>query len=63
MAREPQAYRANLERIKACYPDKELLNIGEVKAFLGIDRDTVKRRFPFKHNYISVATLAWELSI
>lgn len=63
MAREPQAYRANLERIKARYPEKEMLNISEVKQFLGIDREVVKRRFPFKSNYISVATLAWELSI
>lgn len=60
---EPQAYRANLERIKAAYPDKEMLNIGEVKRFLGIDREVVKRRFSFRENYISVATLAWELSI
>lgn len=63
MAREPQAYRVNLERIKAAYPDKEMLNVGEVKRFLGIDRDAVKRRFSFRENYISVATLAWEMSL
>lgn len=62
MPMEREAYRDNLERIKDCFPTKELLNVSEVARFLGVDRGTVTRRFSFKTGYISVATLARELS-
>lgn len=62
MAREKAAYRDNLERIKLVYPHKELLNVKEVSTFLGIDVRTVKKYFPLKHGFISVATLAREMS-
>ena len=63
MPREKEAYRDNLERIKNMYPDKELLRVSEVMRFLGMKNyNSVLKRFPFKDNYISVATLARELS-
>ena len=62
MPREKEAYRDNLERIIARYPDKELLTVKEVCVFLGRDYQTVKKLIPFKNNYISVATLARCLS-
>ncbi len=63
MPREKEAYRDNLERIKAMYPDKEFLRVSEVMRFLGMKKyNSVLKRFPFKDNYISVATLARELS-
>lgn len=62
MPLEKEAYRDNLERIKNEFPTKEILNITEVTRYLGVDRGTVVKRFPFKRGYISVATLARELS-
>ena len=56
-------YADNVQRIKQMFPDKELLTIGDVKKFTGIaDNRTAKRRFPFRYNAISVATLARCLS-
>lgn len=62
MPLEKPSYRDNVERIKAVFPDKELLNKKEVAAFCGIDVKTVKKLFEMKNNYISVAKLARELS-
>lgn len=62
MPREKEAYRDNVERIKMMYPDKELLSKGEVCAFCKINYRTAAKLFSFKNNYISVATLARELS-
>ena len=61
--REKEGYRDNIERIKAIFPNKELLNISEVAHFCGVDKRTTKALFPFKNNFISVATLARELSV
>lgn len=60
--REKEAYRDNVERIKLMYPDKELLSRKEVCTFCKIDYRTASKMFTFKNNYISVATLARELS-
>ena len=62
MPREKEAYRDNVERIKLMYPDKELLSRKEVCTFCKIDYRTASKMFTFKNNYISVATLARELS-
>lgn len=62
MALEKPSYRDNLERIKAVYPDKEILATHEVAKFCGVDSRTVKKLFEMKNNYISVAKLARELS-
>lgn len=62
MAREKPAYRDNVERIKIMFPDKELLSVFEAARFLGVDSRTVKKYFPIKNGFISVATLARELS-
>lgn len=45
-------------RLKEFFPNKELLNIGDVARFVGLDRRTVKKRYPFTNNGITVATLA-----
>lgn len=62
MPREKEAYRLNIERIKEIYPDKEWLSIKDVCEFLGKDYQTVKKRIRFNDNYVSVATLASQLS-
>jgi hypothetical protein len=62
MAKEKPAYRDNVERIKLMFPNKELLNCTEVMDFTGLSRNKVKKMFTFKDRYISVATLARELS-
>ena len=62
MAREKPAYRDNVERIKLIFLDKELLTVKDASQFLGIDVRTVKKYFPIKNGFISVATLARELS-
>lgn len=62
MPREKEAYRLNVERIKEMYPNKEWLSINEVCKFLGRDYQTVKKRVKFNDNFVSVATLASQLS-
>jgi hypothetical protein len=63
MPREKESYRDNLERIKEMYPDKEMLSLQEVAAFIGINWRTAKKMFSFNtFNYISVAVLAREMS-
>lgn len=62
MPREKETYRDNLERIIERYPGKEMLNVGEVVAYTGLNRSTVKKLFQFNHNYISIVNLARQLS-
>lgn len=62
MGKELRAYRDNVERIKAVFPTKEMLSIGEVVQFTGLSRSTVTKMFPFKDRYISVAVLARRMS-
>ena len=62
MALEKPAYRDNLERIKAQYPDKEMIKVKDVQRFCGLNRATVEKLFDFKDGYISVAKLAREMS-
>ena len=62
MALEKPAYRDTLERIKAHYPDKEMLKVKDVQRFCGLNRATVEKLFDFKDGYISVAKLAREMS-
>lgn len=61
---EKKGFRDNVERIKAMFPDKELLTKSDVVRFCGINYRTVVKMFPFtKQGFISVATLARELSV
>ena len=53
-----ETYRRNVERIKAMYPNKELLTIKDVAQFLGRSNNFVARTYPFRNRMISVATLA-----
>lgn len=43
MSREKECYRDNLQRIDEKFPDKELLNMKEVAAYLGVSRRTMTR--------------------
>lgn len=63
MPREKEGYLDNLIRLQEKFPDRELLRIGEVCAFCGITNRTAKKMFPFKNNYISLATLARCLAV
>ena len=62
MGKELKSYRDNLERIKEAFPDKEILTLGEVIKFTGRSRPTVRKLFTLENNFISVATLAREMS-
>lgn len=62
MGNELNSYRDNLERIKAQFPTKEILTTGEVIKFTGLSRPTVRKLFTIENNFISVATLAREMS-
>lgn len=62
MPREKEAYRDNLERLCEAFPTKELLSRGDVMRFTGLGYKCVGKRYPFKQNYISKASLARELS-
>ena len=61
MPMEHPAYRDNLERIFNAFPEKEMLNVSDVKRFTGLDRENVKKLFHFKNGYISVASLARQM--
>lgn len=56
--RQSEYYEDNVLRLKELFPTKELLNVGDVAKFAGLDRRTVKKRYPFTNNGITVATLA-----
>lgn len=59
MARETEFYRDNLEAILAFTGGKQLLSIKQVGEFTGLHKyETLHKRFPFQHGYISAPTLA-----
>lgn len=63
MAREKEAYRDNLERICAAFPNREVLTVAEVARYLGKDRRTLQKWLPFQKGIgISVVVLARHLS-
>jgi len=56
---QDQLYQDNLQRLWERSNGKEILNLRETAAVLGFkDSRTVKRLYPFKDGYISLATLA-----
>lgn len=60
MSREKEDYRPIMEELNARFPDKFLLSVSDVAAWLGICRATVRRRYPLprgEHHY-SKAELA-----
>ena len=63
MAREKEAFRDNLQRLKEAFPNKEILNASEVARWAGMSRETVIKHYGIEKNKgISVATLARKLS-
>ena len=61
--RVPDGYYENIDRIKAAFPDKEVLRVEDVVRFTGKDRRTVIKYLPVHPKFgISVATLARCLS-
>lgn len=53
------AFAENLRDILAFFDGRRLLSVADVRRYTGLgDARTVKRRFPFRDNYISAATLA-----
>lgn len=63
MSRERAGFRENLQDILEFSGGRRMLTIAEVKAYTGLtDYRTIKRRFPFKNNYISAPTLALHLA-
>ena len=60
---EKPAYRDNLERLDAAFPDKENLTIADVARWLGKGPRLVKKVYDIQpHIGISKATLARKLS-
>ena len=47
MSREKEGFRDNLELLNARFPDKDMLGIPEIMEFMGVSRDTVRRRIRF----------------
>lgn len=59
MSRERQGYRENLQDILEFSGGRRLLTVTDVKNYTGLsDHRSIKRRFPFRDNCISAATLA-----
>ena len=44
MSREKPTYRGELERLDAAFPGKEILSNQELADYLGVCKDTVRRR-------------------
>ena len=65
MPKEKDGYRDLLEVLNEKYPDKELLDIGEVAAFCGLCRNTVRKyiRFNERTKKVSKTDLARQLCI
>lgn len=47
MSREKPGYRENLRLLHERFPDKDMLNINDVAAFMGCCRQTVSRNIAF----------------
>lgn len=63
MAREPAAYRDNLEDILSFFQGKRMLNLTEVSSYLGKDRRWCRDHLGIDSKMgISAATLARKLS-
>lgn len=63
MPREKPLFRDNLERLDKAFPNKEWLQIKDVKAYTGIvDHDTCKRKFGLTKAGISKVKFASLLS-
>lgn len=69
MAREKECYRDNLALLNEAFPDKNILTLGEVAEWTGLDRRTVTRLYgnrftgkKYKSKYISKADLAIAVS-
>ena len=62
MPREPETYRLNIERMDKLFPDREILNIGQAAAALGVERHQLKKLVPFEGHYISKANLAYGMA-
>lgn len=62
MAREKECYRDNLELLLEYFGEKRFYRPHEVAKYLGINVETVKKRFDFKEGYIAIANLARALS-
>lgn len=60
MGREKEDYRTILEALEARFPDKYMLTVTDVAGWMGISRQTVRRRFPLPkgEHYYSKAELA-----
>jgi hypothetical protein len=62
MPREHENFRANLERLDAMLPGKELLTPTMVGQALGICRQTAAKRYAFRDGYINKVELARQMS-
>lgn len=59
MSRERLGFRENLQDILEFSGGRRMLTVADVKAYTGLsDYRSIKRRFPFRDNYISAPTLA-----
>lgn len=62
MKEKDQRYYDNLDEIKAYFPGRNLLTKQDVVRYTGQCYRTVCRTYPFRGNYISVASFARCLS-
>ena len=65
MAREKEGFRDNLALLNERFPDKDMLTLREVAAFVGWDVATVKRHIRFNETTrkVSKADLARQVSV
>ncbi len=65
MAREKEGYRENIALLNERYPEKDMLTIADVAAFIGCSERTVRRNICFNKatGRVTKADLARQVSI
>jgi len=63
--REREGYRENLRLLNERFPNKDMLNVSETAAFMGVCRQTAARRIKFNENtgLVTKTDLARQISV
>lgn len=65
MSREKEGYRDTMELLNERYPDKDMLTVNDVARFIGVSRNSVKKKIRFNEatNRVSKCDLARQVCV